>query len=219
MVEPPESRPRPTMMKRGSRCIPHDWLSSQFKSLIYSAASFGFFLLIAPSTDERSEEDGSRVEEVCGPCSERFGDGRLVKPASQIVFFWCSEFRVDIQAQIAFGKNNPSSILNLTVGSRRYKKILCNHLQFIKYFVIFYTLSLQSDSHFPWMVLLPDEVLWSHLALPEKLRWSHSYNLGSVISMSTKSDPKYASFEFSSLQNKGVLSKIPPFWRLKGGRH
>ena len=130
------------------------------------------------------------------------------------------------QAQIGFGKNNPSSILNLRVGSHRYKKILCNHLQFIKYFVIFYTLSLQSDSHFPWMVLLPDEVLWSHLALPEKLRWSHSYNLGSVISMSTKSDPKYASFEFSSLQNKGVLWKIPPFWRqlsspslLKGGPH
>ena len=112
-----------------------------------------------------------------------------------------------MQAQIAFGKNNPSSILNQRVGSHRYKKILCNHLQFVKYFVIFYTLSLQSDSHFPWMVLLPDEVLWSHLALPEKLRWSHSYNLGSVISMSTKSDPKYASFEFSSLQNKGVLSK------------
>ena len=117
------------------------------------------------------------------------------------------------QAQIGFGKNNPSSIFNLRVGSHRYKKILCNHLQFIKYFVTFYTLSLQSDSHFPRMVLLPDEVLWSHLALPEKLRWSHSYNLGSVISMSTKSDPKYASFEFSSLQNKGVLSKIPPFWR------
>ena len=50
MVEPPESRPRPTMMQRGRRCIPHDWLSSQFKSLIYSAASFGFFLLIAPSS-------------------------------------------------------------------------------------------------------------------------------------------------------------------------
>ena len=33
------------------------------------------------TTDERSEEDGSRVEEVCGPCSERFGDRRLVKPA------------------------------------------------------------------------------------------------------------------------------------------
>ena len=112
-----------------------------------------------------------------------------------------------MQAQIAFDKNNPSSILNLKVGSQRYKKILCNHLQFVKYFVIFYTLSLRSDSHFPWMVLLPDEVLWSHLALPEKLRWSRSYNLGSVISMSTKSDPKYASFEFSSLQNKGVLSK------------
>ena len=110
-----------------------------------------------------------------------------------------------MQAQIAFEKNNPSSILNLKVGSQRYKKILCNHLQFVKYFVIFYTLSLQSDSHFPWMVLLPDEVLWSHLALPEKPRWSHLYNLGSVISMSTKSDPKYASFEFSSLQNKGVL--------------
>ena len=120
-------------------------------------------ITIVQHTDERSEEDGSRVEEVCGPCSERFGDGRLVKPASQIVFFWCSEFRVDIQAQIAFGKNNPSSILNQRVGSHRYKKILCNHLQFIKYFVIFYTLSLQSDSHFPWMVLLPDEVLWSHL--------------------------------------------------------
>ena len=118
-----------------------------------------------------------------------------------------------MQAQIAFEKNNPSSILNLKVGSQRYKKILCNHLQFVKYFVIFYTLSLRSDSHFPWMVLLPDEVLWSHLALPEKPRWSHLYNLGSVISMSTKSDPKYASFEFSSLQNKGVLSKIPPFWR------
>ena len=130
--------------------------------------------------------------------------------ASQIVFFRC---RVDMQAQIAFGKNNPSSILNLRVGSHRYKKILCNHLQFIKYFVVFYTLSLQSDSHFPWMVLLPDEVLWSHLALPEKPRWFHLYNLESVISMSTKSDPKYASFEFSSLQNKGVLWKIPPFWR------
>ena len=50
MVEPPESRPRPTMMQRGRRCIPQDWLSSQFKSHIYSAASFGFFLLIAPSS-------------------------------------------------------------------------------------------------------------------------------------------------------------------------
>ena len=36
---------------------------------------------VHPLTNEvRTEEDGSRVE-ACGPCSERFGDRRLVKPA------------------------------------------------------------------------------------------------------------------------------------------
>ena len=93
------------------------------------------------------------------------------------------------------------------MGSYKYKKILWYHLQFIKYFWIRESPSLQSDREFPWMVLLPNRVLWSHLALPEKPRWFHLYNLESVISMSTKSDPKYGSFEFSSLQNKGVLSK------------
>ena len=37
-------------MNGGGRCIPRVWLSSRFKRHIYSAVSFGFFLLIAPSS-------------------------------------------------------------------------------------------------------------------------------------------------------------------------
>ena len=127
------------------------------------------------STREHRVEGVRSAKSLLRLCSPR--DGIKIKIMSiSDCFLFDGDARIDMQGQISF-----------------CKKILWYHLQFIKYFWIRESPSLQSDREFPWMVLLLNRVLWSHLALPEKPRWFHLYNLGSVIPMSIKSHPKYAS--------------------------
>ena len=53
-----------------------------------------------------------------------------------------------------------------------------------------------------------DEVASSHLTLPEKPRALHLYNIGAVISMKSKYDPKYALKSFLALKMRECCNVV-----------